>query len=650
MPHINKLEGSSQTRDVIRAIAIPTGLATISVGAGTAGHFFYLSDVESYSNTSTVVILSEAFFRSLEFLVLGFGEVEIGSLLSYSLLTLGRISATLFVFYAAIAGIGIVFADQLRRLRIDSWSLAGSLPKFDNQGHVLVCGIGDDGYALAEEMLEDGRNVVAIDCNQNDRLENLSDMGAVTFEADARHDRTLIRRARIQFASDVFVTAGSDSINGTIVESIARQTDTNSWSQKLDVTAHINNTRLRRTLHEEVQSVDGIYLRTYSESEGTARELLANNPIDNLSNREQRVHVWIVSWTPLSRSVLDQLLHLMHYPEGIKRQITVFADDPTTVEQEMTALSPGIDPQWWDNESMSSFVDRLFPDISVQSMPVSDMELLSDKSGIYDGLRENDKLTIIVDDTDERSLRALISVWDSKLDELSKTFNLDAHLLYRNSNTANVPDTTSKLKITAYTSFGDGCSIEAVRGDKRDRKAKRLALVYSLLYEEQLLEALPRVEAVPVEGRRNIEQVAQWLESLPQIERDQYADAVWRNLPEYKRESNRHASDHASVKFRMADLFSGDDTVADKQTIRKLAETEHRRWCAEKILDGWEPVPKEKMDQWESNDGQKTLREQRYHADIRSTESLRAEMDGEWEKDVSQIKALFKYPVVLGEE
>lgn len=68
----------------------------------------------------------------------------------------------------------------------------------------------------------------------------------------------------------------------------------------------------------------------------------------------------------------------------------------------------------------------------------------------------------------------------------------------------------------------------------------------------------------------------------------------WDELSENVRDANRAAAWHAKVKldfagFRMvaAKNADGDADEFDPETIEMLAEMEHRRWCAERILSGW---------------------------------------------------------------
>lgn len=636
---------AGQFRTVIRSVAIPVALAAVTISTGTLGYLLYLPTLTAFDDASTVRVVSEGFFRSLRFLVLGMGTITAEDPTAALLLTASRAGGFLFAFYAALASVSLVFAKQLRPLRIEAWAQLGRLPGFTDRGHVIVCGIGDDGYTLATEALDDGRNVVAIDTERDDRTAALERRGAVFIEGDASHDGVLARRARLPRAADVFVTTGDDGENGAIVETIAQQADGRSWSQVIDVTARIDDHRLRRTLHEEATSTDGFDLRTYSVPEATARELLASHPVDDIDDRDQRIHVWLVGWTALSEALVDQLLHLMHYPDGVDRRVTVITDVPDRAERDIAALSPGIDPDWWNDESMRRFVDELFPDIDVRSLPSTDMLLLSDKFPLYDELEENDTLTVIADGPDARSLRSLVSVWAPKLDDLTEELGLDTQLLYRGSDDTNDPVSTAEIRTAPYTAFGSGCSIDSVRGDTRDRIARRLALVYHVLYEAEPWTILQGCDAETVGSMADIDSVFGWLGSLSEAERERYATTVWRDIPEYKRESNRHAADHAAVKHRMARILGAVGTTPDRRTLRALAESEHRRWCAEKILDGWEPLPDSETERWNSDE--QALREQRYHPEIRSVESLRAETDGEWEKDISQVKAVLDHPEII---
>ena len=55
----------------------------------------------------------------------------------------------------------------------------------------------------------------------------------------------------------------------------------------------------------------------------------------------------------------------------------------------------------------------------------------------------------------------------------------------------------------------------------------------------------------------------------------------WEDLPESLRQANRAQADHLSIKLRTLTVSRS------PETLEALAEAEHRRWMAEKILAGW---------------------------------------------------------------
>jgi hypothetical protein len=632
----------NRLRAVIGSVALPAVLAGVALGAGTAGYLLYLPTLPAHTDATTLTLFIEGFFRSLGFLVLSMGNVTSPNPLPLVLLTVGRVAGLLFFSYAAVVGIGVVFAEQLKPLRIEAWAALDRLLGADSDGHVVVCGIGDEGYAIAGEALDNGRNVVTIDRHRTGRIADLEARGAVVLTDDATREGVLTDRARLHRVADVFVTTGSDGTNGDIVELINRWAAADFPARTIDITARIADKRLRQAIHTETTTTENVHLRSYDVASATARELLTAHPVDDIQHPDQRIHVWLVGWTSFSQAVLDQLLNLMHYPEDIDRKVTIAASDPEQVQQDIAALSPGVNPEWWDKSSMRAFVRGLIPDIEVCSLPTSDIELLSNRNSLYDDLQPQDRLTIIADDAAGESLRGLLSTWAPKLNDLTRTLELDAQLAYRSTPDQDWTPSTSAIETVAYAPFGDGCSIASVRGQERDQVARRLALVYHIVYEDDPLTAFPWRDSVPVETNPEVDDVLEWLASLSAPECERHATAVWRDLAEYKRESNRYAADHAAVKRRMATVLG--DPAGDKATtVRALAESEHRRWCAEKILTGWEPLPDEATERWEEN-GEETLRDQRYHPDILPVETLRETMDGEWDKDIDQVKSILTYP------
>ena len=62
------------------------------------------------------------------------------------------------------------------------------------------------------------------------------------------------------------------------------------------------------------------------------------------------------------------------------------------------------------------------------------------------------------------------------------------------------------------------------------------------------------------------------------------------------KDANRWSADHLSVKLRSIgfdgrDLSIFDKVANDPEFFEKLSEMEHRRWMAERLMDGWSYGP-----------------------------------------------------------
>jgi voltage-gated potassium channel Kch len=83
----------------------------------------------------------------------------------------------------------------------------------------------------------------------------------------------------------------------------------------------------------------------------------------------------------------------------------------------------------------------------------------------------------------------------------------------------------------------------------------------------------------------------------PAKKRENTALVAWGNLNEVMKDANRWSADHLSVKLR-AIGFDGQGisdagkAATDPEFIERLSEMEHRRWMAERLMDGWRYGPK----------------------------------------------------------
>lgn len=135
----------------------------------------------------------------------GFGEV--GDVdVPFKIFTIGVVlvgTGTVF-FTLTMALDSIVegrLSDEMRRRRMQQ--------RVDRlQGHVIVCGLGQVGAALVQELRRGGQTVVAVDLS----VEPLQMVGLQTVRGDATHDEVLVQ-AGVSRAATLVVAMDTDAAN-----------------------------------------------------------------------------------------------------------------------------------------------------------------------------------------------------------------------------------------------------------------------------------------------------------------------------------------------------------------------------------------------------------------------------------------------------
>lgn len=649
-----------------RHIFLAPALAGVTLITGSIGVYQQLSAIPTYQ-ASPVETFVEAVLTSVSFLVLGSGISPTVDVDTPILVYVSRASGALFFSYAAVLGFGALFAERLKPLRISIWHLSNRIRQNDNNGHVVVAGLGTKGFELANQLLDAGHNVVAIDSGgETTQTRELSDRGAIVLNEDATRPQTIGSRAKVHLASEVFVNCGRDDTNAHVIRAISDwlgnqpSSSTVSSDSPLACYVHIEDRSERHYLQDQFGDNPRLYLQTYDTNHATARELLIRHPVDPFSDEQSdgRTHVAFIGWNPLSMATVLELCQIMHYPAGCDRAITIACHDPAAAKQELYSRLPALDPDYWDRESTREFVSQLFPDISFIPFPTNNDVLLSNQFSLYDRLNTDDVLTLIVTQNHNFTPASIVSTMRPRLEALQQQRDIRTTVHYYvdrdNTYLRRTDETNSasnRIKIRSFTDFVDRCTPETVRGTRRDRVAKRIALFFHLRYDyapatenpttvdQHISEYLP-AEA-PQESGHEYETVIDIWEQLMDEELEQLSELVWRHLPEHHRDANRYAADHVPVKHRIADALSENRTT---DTIQCLSKIEHRRWCAEKFLDGWEPLPMEDAVQWQhDSDTEDRFRSQKYHLDLLPIEDLREVTDAEAEKDTSLVRFVLNH-------
>mgnify|MGYP006280560175 CR=1 FL=1 len=551
--------------------------------------------------------------------------------------------------YAFVLAILFAFRDPVKQAVVASWALRPWTK------HAVVCGLGWKGRELVGDLREHGFKVAAID---HDPEESLADSaggpGIVVFTGDATAPQGL-RHAGIARADKIYVVCGDDELNCRVVNQLVSVLPATDSPPRCYV--HLEDGHLRHYLCNRTAGLGNIEVTCFNTWETTARRLLRDHPIDRFGGltkeRKGVADVTIVGSSEMARAILLQTLRLGHFGPNRNLVVRVMAENVAAYRDQLYRAMPCLAPDWVEPESQARRLrDEVFPTIEFEELPDSDSELLEDESPVFGGMSQCWARSIFVCVDDGYRSEALISRFLPKLQLLHERHGVDLQVgCYYNyledvqNELARLLDdeTPPSLKIFDFGSYAQECSVEAVEGRTVDELARQI----SAFYEQKHGSGPPQ--------------------DAPAEERATHFDRLWRESGEWARESNRQAADHIAVKLRSlgmevrdspedaetgsvlatADHRPADEAFFERDEKEQLARMEHRRWCAERLLGGWRPLPRteENLRAWERD--KKAFQNQKMHIDLVPFDELPEEEKG---KDYDHIEAIPALLRAVGKE
>jgi voltage-gated potassium channel Kch len=173
--------------------------------------------------------LLESTYRSIQLFVLEWGGINAPI---PGTLQVARFAAPLLAGVAAAQAVALLFRDEIARARL----------RVFGRRHVIVCGLGERGQALAANLLSEGWRVAGIDPLQPRRS---AIRGVVWVEGDATEPATL-RRAAIRRAAHVVALGPNDAVNAAIAHAAGAL-----GKQSLTIHMQVSDARLAALLRAE---------------------------------------------------------------------------------------------------------------------------------------------------------------------------------------------------------------------------------------------------------------------------------------------------------------------------------------------------------------------------------------------------------------
>lgn len=443
-------------------------------------------------------------------------------------------------------------------------------------GHVVICGLGLEGWTLCRDLQARGHKVVAIEIDENNaRLEECRLLGIPVVIGDAVSQRILLM-AHVERAESIVVVCGDDVANVEIAVCISalRQKLFEHHPALISATCHVQmaDSHLKDLLvrNELVKDRhDAMTIRTFSAHDLAARAMFREAPLTHIAlegmHDRRVVHLIVVGYGQMGASVVREAIRCGQFINPYRLEITV-------VEKNMGQIRERFCEQY-PNTSLVANVLFIEADAST---PVCFEEVDRMRPDWRDPTKVITSIVVCLDN-DANSLQCAL--------ELAR-------------------QTDPAIPIRVRMRDDKGLSVLLDARYSSDPLASRLVLFGSVSqtcrwggFHDQATEEMARKMHEAYRQHRR--------EKEP--DKDHSRDESmkdWEELSETLRDSNRQQVSHQAVKLRAFQCVVAEkDSVANKPLGRlsdaereNWARLEHQRWNAERILAGWrQGTPKDEL-------------------------------------------------------
>lgn len=468
------------------------------------------------------------------------------------MLAVGR---TLWLFVVVVGGAKATIYALRKDLRL---TMAAH-----RHDHIVVCGLGDLGELIATTLSEEGRRVIPVEKDPEAKaVERLQEKGLAVIIGDARDEATL-EAAGIGKARALIATCGSNTTNLEIImngRAISRRVRAHKRPPLAGI-ARVDKANLRRHLaryDELIAMSERFEFRVLDIAENTARLVLRKHPpISPFGPADGAPpHLLVVGLGDTGQAVVVHCLRLCHNPSEVNPRITIIDERAEERERMFRALYPTVD----------QVCDMTFVTATVDDAGFQDGALIAAASeaapitGAYVCLDDDDASIAAALD-----LRRLLSSSEGVLP-------IFVHVPI-NTRLGTLLDRRADPMASAgdVIPFGDlqkAANSDIILDERLDRLARSVH---------------DRYRSIALEG-------SDAPSGMPSV-------MPWPQLPEIYRASNRRLADQILFSLRFLGLEA---VAADTPQLidlgpaecELLARLEHRRWCVERILDGWRAGPK----------------------------------------------------------
>lgn len=410
--------------------------------------------------------------------------------------------------------------------------------------HGIVLGLNKGSFELACSMASRGIKPVVVD--HDDKNEYLGPLSKqkIHFLAANPADPTLLDKLNAASAKYLFAATESDTTNLEIIHNASGK----KRPFALNAVCRINNQSLIRTLYNRplfAVNHDNIYTKIINGRRITARWLMSEYGPDCLVAdiaKRDCIKIGIIGDTTLTAAMTTRLAEVGIYGANTLLQITVLGiNNATELHSEIKKLQ--------QNDAMNGLIELNIKTIAEPTTDELEAQLVvHELDCCYIAMQESDYALMALQSLLDISAQCPLVVTEV---ENAETFE------WLSSEFTDV----DRIHFAATHKVSN--SFVSVFGEAHDLLAKRI-------HEQYVAEQKAAGSTV----------------------KDNTSLVSWDALPETLKDANRNQADHITTKCR---LITGEaiptpvefQNALTVENIEILAQTEHKRWMAEKFLAGW---------------------------------------------------------------
>lgn len=459
--------------------------------------------------------------------------------------------------------------------------------KFFAKNHIVICGAGDMGYALAKDILNkhQDKKLLVVDINPtNDNLNSICTLGGYAISGNAI-DKDVLNKLNITKAEKIILMTGKDISNLEILDAITKvipEADKNDPDNEKNIYIHLESKENYEILPSIKRS--SINIKAFSVYDNAAQTLFMKHPlgenVDTIDNGS--VNLAIVGFDTAGLSVLYRALALGHFFNGKPLNVTIFDNNHEKKRAEFLKLYPislkagGIinwnidfkdDGELFNKDGIENFTQIIFCKTNVQASLTDIARIIKNQSAHL----KNKQFFIFIDKHD--GIKGI-------------------------ANDIKIEDTD----VIPFGDFSQICSYDVVVNEIYDKMAIRADQRYNELHDpgtkhETKWDTLSpflqdsnrmQVEHLPIKLKA-INKLLSENRFLEYDEAKEKAQDKWFDLML----NGQKISDIKKIK--LWDEIKGAKILAtyiSLDDIEKLAKMEKHRWNAFHILNGWTTLPK----------------------------------------------------------